>query len=125
MQNFRKLLVWQKAHELVLMIYKLTAEFPKDELFGLRTQLRKTSVDIAGLIAEGCGKPNDEEFAKCIGVALGYSNRLEYFALVTFDLRLFNDDDYEQLNESIVEVSKMLSNLWQKLKRSGRDSIDN
>jgi len=48
MQNFRNLLVWQKAHELVLAIYERTADFPKDELFGLRTQLRKTAVDIAG-----------------------------------------------------------------------------
>jgi len=105
MQNFRNLAVWKKAHELVLELYELTADFPKEELFGLRTQLRKTSVDIAGYIAEGCGKPSDEEFAKCVGTALGITNRLEYFALIAFDLKLMEKGKYERLNERIIELS--------------------
>jgi four helix bundle protein len=117
MQDFRNLQVWQKAHKLVLLIYRLTADFPKDELFGLRTQLRKTSIDIAGYVAEGSGKPNDEDFARCVGIALGFANRLEYFALVASDLRFLPNDEYEQLNGRIVDVSKMLSSLWQKLKK--------
>lgn len=117
MQNFRNLLVWKKAHELVLEIYKLTADFPREELFGLRTQLRKTSVDIAAFIAEGCGKMNDADFAKCIGIALGNANRLEYYALVAEDLKLWPDGTYEPLNGRIVEVSKMLGSLYQTLQR--------
>ncbi len=116
MQNFRNLQVWQKAHELVLEIYELTADFPRDELFGLRTQLRKTSVDIAGYIAEGCGKMDDEDFARCIGTALGHANRLEYFALVASDLHILPDEKYEKVNSRIVEVSKMLGSFWKTLK---------
>lgn len=124
MQNFRNLQVWQKAHELVLLIYKETADFPRDELFGLRTQLRKTSVDIAGYIAEGCGKPDDADFARCIGMALGNANRLEYFALVASDLKLLSDEVYENLNARIIEVSKMLGSFWQTLKRGDRNSAE-
>jgi len=122
MQNFRNLQVWQKAHNLVLLIYQETADFPRDELFGLRTQLRKTSVDIAGFIAEGCGKPDDGDFARCIGIALGHTNRLEYFALVASDLKLFTDEVYNNLNARIIEISKMLGSFWQTLKRGDRHS---
>lgn len=98
------------------------ADFPRDELFGLRTQLRKTSVDVAGFIAEGCGKPDDGDFARCIGIALGHANRLEYFTLVASDLRLVSDDVYVNLSTRIIEVSKMLGSLWQTLKRGDRNS---
>jgi len=118
MQSFRNLQVWQKAHELVLFTYQQTADFPRDELFGLRTQLRKTSVDIAGYIAEGCGKPNDDDFARCLGIAMGHANRLEYFALVASDLHPLPDAGYDELRRRIVEVSKMLGSFWQTLKRS-------
>jgi len=69
----------EKAHELVLLIYEVTVDFPKEELFGLRTQLRKTAVDVAGYIAEGSGKSKHDEFAKCISISLGLASRLEYF----------------------------------------------
>lgn len=125
MQDFHNLMVWQKAHALTLLIYRLTVNFPKEELFGLRTQLRKTSVDVAALIAEGCSKPSDDDFAKCVGTALGYANRLEYFALVAHDLKMLSPATYSEMNDAIVEVEKMLSSLWQKLRTSGRNSIDN
>ena len=125
MQNFRNVKAWQKAHELVLLIYELTADFPKEELFGLRTQLRRTAVDIAGYVAEGSGKPNDEEFAKCVGTALGFANRIEYFVLVALDLRLISDEKHVMLNARIVEVSKILGGLWKTLRENGRNSIDN
>ena len=80
MQNFRNLLVWQKAHELALFTYRITADFPKDEVFGLRNSLRKIAVDIPAYIAEGCGKANDAEFSRSMSAALGFANRLEYYA---------------------------------------------
>ncbi len=79
---------------------------------------------MAGHIAEGCGKPTDEEFAKCVGTALGLANRLEYFALVAIDLSLLETKKYELLNDKVVELSKMLSSFWQRLKKSGRNPID-
>lgn len=116
MQDFRKLQVWQKAHELVLLVYKITQDFPKDELFGLRNSLRRTSVDIAGYIAEGSGKTSDAEFSRCIGSALGFSNRLEYFVLLSYDLKMINEENNDLLNNTIIELKKMLNGLNQRLK---------
>ncbi|MBX3294248.1 MAG: four helix bundle protein [Acidobacteria bacterium] len=115
MQDFKNLLVWQKAHELALFTYRITADFPKEELFGLRNTLRKTSVDIPAFVAEGCSKANDQEFGKLLRTAIGLNNRLEYFALVAKDLELLSDAIHKEYEDRIVEVRKMLSGLNQKL----------
>ena len=79
MQDFRNLKVWQKAHELTLRVYQITLNFPKEELFGLRTQLRKASSEIAAYIAEGCGKFNNIEFSRSLNFAMSNAMRLEYY----------------------------------------------
>ena len=116
MQDFRNLKVWQKAHELTLLIYKLTLDFPREELFGLRNSLRKTSVDVPAYIAEGCGKPNDSEFSRSLYIALSFANRLEYYALLAFDLEMFSKTDYEIILAEINEVKKMLHGFNQRLR---------
>ncbi len=108
MQDFRNLKVWRKAHELALMAYRLTADFPREETFGLRHSIRKTAVDIPAYIAEGAGKTNDAEFAASINMALSLAMRLEYFALVAHDLELMNPASHDLFSGSIVEVKKML-----------------
>lgn len=116
MQDFRNLLVWQKSHHLTLLIYQYTTDFPRDELFGLRTQLRKTAVEIAAFIAEGCGKPNDAEFSRSVSIALSHANRLEYYALVAHDLNMLSDATNELLTSEIIEVKKMLNGLNNQLR---------
>lgn len=115
MQDFKNLKVWQKAHELALLTYRLTADFPRDELFGLRNSLRKTSVDIPAFIAEGCAKTNDVEFAKTMSVSIALANRLEYYALMALDLQMLDKNDHAKLNETVVEVRKMLSGFAKRL----------
>ena len=115
MQDFRNLLVWKKAHELALLTYRLTADFPKEEIFGLRNSLRRTSVDIPGYIAEGCGKSDDTEFRRTIGAALSLANRLEYYSLVAFDLQMFSRANHDELVAKTVEVRKMLSGFTRRL----------
>jgi len=109
MQDFRKLLVWQKAHELALLTYRLTADFPRDELFGLRNSLRKTGVDIPAFIAEGCGKLTSIQAAQAIVGAIALANRLEYYSLMARDLRMLSEPDYDTHVNAIIEVRKMLS----------------
>ena len=109
MQDFRKLSVWQKAHEVALLTYRLTTDFPRDELFGLRNSLRKTSIDIPAFIAEGCGKATNTETARAIVGAIAIANRLEYYALIARDLRMLSDPNHDELREAVVEVRKMLS----------------
>ena len=115
MQDYRKLLVWKKAHELALLTHRITADFPREETFGLRNSLRRTSVDIPAYIAEGCDKPNDTDFKKSIGVSLSLSNRLEYYALLSTDLSMLNRENHDLLVERVVEVRKMLSGLSNRL----------
>ena len=115
MQNFRNLKIWQKAHELALSVYRLTADFPREEAFGLKHSLRKAAVDIAASIAEGSSKPTDRDFAAAINSALGLSARLEYYALIALDLDLMNKSQHDNLNEEIVEARKMLSGFNRKL----------
>ncbi len=115
MQDFRNLKVWQKAHALALLTYKLTADFPRDETFGLRHSMRKNSVDIPAYIAEGCGKPGDSEFSRSISGALGLANRLEYYALMAFDLEMLDPKGHGRLNDEIIEVKKMLSGFNRRL----------
>ena len=115
MQDYRKLLVWQKAHELALLTYRLTANFPREETFGLRNSLRKTSVDIPAGIADGCGRTNDTEFTRSIGGSVSLANRLEYYALLSLDLGMLNTTDHDLLANRVVEVRKMLSGLSSRL----------
>jgi len=115
MQDFKNLKVWQRSHELALYTYTITANFPKEELFGLRNTLRKTSVDIPGLIAEGCAKENNVEFSRTISHAIALANRIEYYALVAKDLRLVSDAAHLEYTGKIIEVRKMLSGFNQRL----------
>jgi four helix bundle protein len=114
MQNFRNLKVWQKAHQLALLVYRLTADLPREETFGLR-HTRRTAVDIPAYIAEGAAKTHDREFAALINSAIGLTARLEYYALMTLDLELLDRSNHENLSQEIVEVRKMLSGFTRKL----------
>lgn len=115
MQDFRNLKVWQKAHSLALLTYELTADFPRDELFGLRHSMRKSAVDIPAYIAEGSGKQNDADFSRSIATAQSISSRLEYYALMAFDLKMLSEESYNKLNDNLVEVKKMLGGFGRRL----------
>lgn len=122
MQDFRNLNVWQKSHRLTLMVYKATAAFPKEEIYGLRSQIRRCCASIPSNVAEGCGRGTDAEFAQFLQIAMGSASELEYFLLLAHDLKLFADSVYEPLHKELVEVRRMLNGLLQKLKRKPRSN---
>jgi four helix bundle protein len=115
MKNFRDLQVWHKAHQLTLESYKATNGFPKQELFGLTSQIRRAAVSIAANIAEGCGKRGNGEFQRFLGIAAGSASELEYHFLLAHDLNLIADLRYEQLNNGVVTVKRMLAALLRKV----------
>lgn len=117
MQDFKSLLVWQKAHQLALLTYRLTADFPRDEVFGLRNSLRKTSVDSPAFIAEGCGKLTSHETGRAIAGAIALANRLEYYALLARDLRILSDVNHDAVLDATVEVRKMLSGFAKRIEQ--------
>ncbi len=116
MRNFKDLIVWKKAHENALIIYELTKSFPKEEQYGITSQLRRASVSIPTNIAEGSGKFTQKDFANFLQISLGSSHETEYLILLSFDLKYINEYDYKNLNQSINEVKAMLISLIKKVR---------
>jgi four helix bundle protein len=115
-QNFRDLRVWQKSHHLTLAVYQITAKFPREELYGLTSQLRRASSSIPANLAEGCGRKGNPELAHFCHVAMGSANELENHLLLANDLKLLEGEDYEELTARTVEVKRMLAAFLQRLK---------
>jgi len=115
MQDFRNLKVWQRAHRLTLSLYRLTKKYPKEELYGLTTQIRRAACSICANIAEGCGRKGDKEFGRLLYITLGSACELEYHLLLSADLEYVDRRVYVGLNREVVEVKRMLSGLLVKL----------
>jgi four helix bundle protein len=119
MQDFRNLVVWQKGHELTLRVYQATGTFPKHELFGLTSQMRRAASSVPTNIAEGCGRGSDADFARFLQMAMGSASELEYQLLLSRDLNYLAPDNYEQMNEGVAEVKRMLAGLMQRVRSNG------
>ncbi|HRJ57996.1 MAG TPA: four helix bundle protein [Anaerolineales bacterium] len=118
MRDFRSLKVWEKSHDLTLKIYKITDTFPNHELYGITSQVRRAAVSIPTNIAEGSGKDSDAELKRYFLIAMGSSSELEYLLLLAHELKYFSTSDYQELQESLTEIRKMLNAFIQKLKSS-------
>lgn len=108
--------VWQKSHRLTVAVYKATSTFPKEEIYGLTSQIRRSCVSISANIAEGCGRNGETEFARFLQIGMGSASELEYHLLLAHDLGLLKTSEYEQLTNEVGEVKRMLTSLIQKLK---------
>jgi four helix bundle protein len=115
-KDFRSLNVWEKSHRLTLAVYKATMAFPKDELFGLTTQLRRSCASIPANIAEGCGRDGDMELKRFLQIAMGSASETEYHLLLAHELGYLGGSNYEKLQRDVVEVKQMLSAFINKLK---------
>lgn len=115
MKDFRTLEVWQKAHALSLAVYKNTANFPKDEKFGLTSQIRRCSVSIEANVAEGCGRGGDQELRRILYIALGSASELDCELLLARDLEFVNDSSYSALYRELRSVKAMLSTFIRKI----------
>jgi four helix bundle protein len=115
MRNFKDLTVWQTAHAMTLTIYEATRSFPKEELYGLTSQLRSSSASIGANIAEGSGRRSDAEICRFLRIARGSASEVEYHLLLAHDLHLLNDAQYRDLTHQADRVQRMLTALIQKL----------
>ena len=113
-KNFRDLQVWNKAHQLTLKAYMATQEFPRQEIYGLTSQIRRCAASIAANIAEGCGKRGNAEFTRFLGIAAGSASELEYHFLLAHDLHLLGETPYQELHHATTEVKRMLASLIRK-----------
>jgi four helix bundle protein len=115
MRDFRELKVWEKAHALTLDVYRTTAEFPKNEMYGLTSQVRRAAGSIGANIAEGGGKNSRPDFARFLRIGLGSASELEYHLLLLRDLGYLESEKYRRLSGEVVEVKKMLTGFIQYL----------
>ena len=116
MQNYKDLLVWKKAHQLTLEIYKTVSTYPKEEIYSLVSQLKRTSSSIATNIAEGTGRFSQKDLAHFLQIALGSSHEVEYLLLLSKDLGFINNEIYIQLEKNVNEIKAMLISLIKKVR---------
>ena len=115
MKDFKKLKVWEKAHRLTIDMYQATSTFPKEELFGLTSQIRRAAASIPANIAEGCGRSGDAELARFFRIALGSASELEYHLILVKDLSLLDSFSCSGFIERVEEIKKMLSGFIKQL----------
>lgn len=115
MHNFKQLAVWKKAILLTTEVYKETRTFPKDELYGLTSQLRRAAVSICANIAEGCGRSSDKDFNRFLDIATGSAFEVECLLLVSANLDYLDTAKAEILVEKVTEIQKMLYGLIKNL----------
>jgi len=115
MKDFRNLRVWERSHKLTLEVYGVTTKFPKYELYGLTSQLRRCSASIGANIAEGCGKRGNNEFQRYLQIASGSASELDYHLLLSRDLGFLPNVDYRSLAGNLTEIRKMITSLLQKI----------
>jgi four helix bundle protein len=116
MKKFRDLQIWQRSHKLTLEIYRITKEFPKSELYGLVSQMRRSASSIPTNIAEGCGRSTDKDFARFLDNAMGSASELEYQLILCGDLEYITQDTCEKTNSELTEIKRMLNAFIQKLR---------
>lgn len=116
MGDFRKLKVWREAHRTVLSIYKVTGHFPRHEMYGMTSQMRRAGVSIASNIAEGYGRGGDRELLRYLRIALGSVSELEYQLLLAKDLGYLTADRHEDLEAGLLILKRRLVVFSQKAK---------
>lgn len=116
MKDFKQLNVWVKAHRLTREVYHATTSFPKDELYGLTSQLRRAAASIPTNIAEGCGRSSDAELARFLIISMGSASEVEYLILLTKDLDMLCQTDYANLTSGVIEIKRMLATFIKKLR---------
>lgn len=120
MRNFRDIQVWHKAHDLTLKVYKVTKSFPREETYGLTSQMRRASYSIPTNIAEGCGRDSNIELGRFFTIAMGSASELEYTLLLSRDLGYVKGKYYEDLNAAVTEIKRMLATYLKKIRTSSK-----
>ena len=114
-ENFDKLLVWQRAHSLVLKIYEVTNSFPKEEIWGLTSQIRRAAVSVPSNIVEGKARGSRKDFKRFLLIARGSLEEVKYQSLLAKELKYMNDEQYEEITVMIEDVGRLLGGMIRKV----------
>ena len=115
MKDYGEYKVWHKAHALVLEVYRVTADFPREEKYELISQVRRSAVSVAANIAEGCCRYGDAEFCRFLKISAGSISETKYFFLMARDLKFLPADRFDALTLSAAEIQQMLDSLIRKV----------
>jgi four helix bundle protein len=117
MMPFERLEAWRASHELVLAVYQTTDRFPKHELYGLTSQIRRAAVSIAANIAEGAAKRGTREFRRFLDISLGSFSELTYLLLLSKDLDYLGGSSWDELSRLRERAGKLLWTLYKSMGR--------
>lgn len=115
MVDYRKYKVWQKSHQLVLDVYAITSNFPKEEQFNLVSQINRAAVSIPTNIAEGCGRETQKELIRFLYISSGSAHELEYLLFLSIELKIKAVENTTKILADIYEVKRMLASLIKKI----------
>ena len=115
MRDFKKYDIWKLSHVFTLKIYETTKLFPKDELYGIVSQIRRASSSVPTNISEGCGRTSDAEFNRFLTIALGSASEVEYLIILSKDLNYIDENSFTELNQEINTIKRKIYTLKQKL----------
>ena len=123
MQDFKKLLVWQKSFDLIIDTYKTTSSYPSEEKYGLTGQTRRAVVSVSNNIAEGCGRFSQNDLAHFLQMSLGSTNEVENCFLIGQALNYLTEGQFSELSKQNIEVRKMLISLIDRIRREKSNVI--
>ena len=119
MRDYLHLEIWQRSHNLTLKIYSVTKAFPREEIYGLTSQMRRSAASIPTNIAEGCGRDSLLELKRFLTIAAGSSSELQYQFILSKDLNYINETLFKELFEEISQIRRMIFSYSEKLKADG------
>ena len=123
MRNYRDLQVWKKAHNLTLALYRVSQGFPRAEIYGITSQLRRAAVSIGAKLAEGCGRRTSTELARFVRIALGSASELDYHLLLSRDLEFIVAEEFTSALAALIEVRKVLTSFLNSVDETNRNTI--
>ena len=119
MKGFKRLRVWEEAHEFTMMVYKTTVNFPREEKFGLTSQIRRAAFSVPANIVEGYAYHSQKKFLQFLGIANGSLAEVEYYLLLAKDLDFLPEKEYKDLEEKRAKIGAYLN----KFKKAVRKQI--
>jgi len=124
LKSFRELTVWQRAHELVLKVFRMTERFPRSDQFGIVAQVRRASSSVTANIAEGFGRGTTREFLRSLQIARGELEETRYFMLLSGDLGRITKEEFEDVNVHCDSVGQLINALGRALRGKLQDAGD-
>ena len=117
MRPYERFLAWQHCHRLTLLTYRVTERFPKSELYGITSQMRRAAASAAANIAEGAAKRGRPEFRRYLDITLGSLGELSYFAVLARDLQFLHETDWQEFERIHTEAGKITMGLYKAVAR--------